>query len=240
MVFSSRQLVYALCVIAISIRPITTYPQTDPEITRDQVSFGSVMGDSEISTLINSYEVRPKAVFMWMSGLSATHRVNDDLSVDGIIQSARDESETFLLNSIEAHNLRLQRFSNSYSSDQISSDEALEIQARSLLNIQSQLESALEIVRSGSPIIYGIEVSGNQDALSQLRSSEHVEMSIGTALSNTAVIDRRTLKPEAYRREYRDISLIEAGSVELHSMMLKKIDDMPNYYFMKPDYLNRL
>lgn len=162
------------------------------------------------------------------------------MTVDEIIQSARSETEVFLLNSIEANNIRLRRFSRSYNSEQISSNKILENQARSLLNIQSQLENALGTVRSGNSMIYGIEVSGDQNSLPQLRSDDNIEMSISATLSNTISIDRKNLKPKAYRKEYRDISLIEANSIELHSMMLEKIHDMPKFLFMKPNNLDRL
>lgn len=163
--FESGKLIRVLCIMLLSVNQIAAIAQSNQEITRDQISFGSVLGDSEIGAVINKYDVKPKAVFMWMSGLSATHRVDDDLSVEEIIESARDETETFLLNSIQANDMQIEHFASSYSSEQIASNENLETQARSLLNIRSQLENALFIVRTDSPMIYGVEVSGDQYSL---------------------------------------------------------------------------
>ena len=56
-----------------------------------------------------------------------------------------------------------------------------------------------------------------------------IEISISTTLSNTVGIDRRTLKPALYREEYIDISILEANSSELHSIMLEKIIHAPEY-----------
>lgn len=64
MTLPSKKLIYALCITVVSFQPIFTFSQSNLEITRDQVAFDSVMSDSEISTLINSYEVKPNAVFM--------------------------------------------------------------------------------------------------------------------------------------------------------------------------------
>ena len=230
----STRLMYLLYVTMLSFHATIVTAQSNQEVARDQVGFRSVLSDSEIGTLINTYNVKPTAVFMWMSGLSATHRVNDDMTAEEIIQSARNETEIFLLNTLEANNERLKRFSSFYRGEQIVSDENLENQVRSLLNIQSQLEEALLIVRSNRPMIYGVEVSGDPYFLSQLRLDDMIETSISTNLSNTVGIDRRALKPELYREEYIDISILEANSSELHSIMLEKIMHAPEYFRMMP------
>lgn len=78
------KLIGQLGILLLSVIQTIAIAQSSQEVTRDQVSFGSVLSDSEISTVINRYNVKPKAVFMWMSGLSATHRVDEDLSVEEI------------------------------------------------------------------------------------------------------------------------------------------------------------
>lgn len=209
-----------------SILSATTQGQSLEEISRDQISFGAVAPDSDIKALIDTHNVRPKAGFVWMAGLSGTHRVDGDMSADEFTQSARVETISFLENAIEANNERLARFTDSYSSQDVSSDETLETQARSLLNIRSQLEEALTVAASDGPIIYGLEVEGDQAALSRVRSDNRVTASMALSLANTLIVDKAGLKPEAYKQEYRNISLLAADPEDLHSMMLNKINDV--------------
>ena len=76
----STRFMYLLYVTMLSFHATIVTAQSNQEVVRDQVGFRSVLSDSEIGTLINTYNVKPTAVFMWMSGLSATHRVNDDMN----------------------------------------------------------------------------------------------------------------------------------------------------------------
>lgn len=229
------KLIGQLGILLLSVIQTIAIAQSSQEVTRDQVSFGSVLSDSEISTVINRYNVKPKAVFIWMSGLSATHRVDEDLSVEEIIESARTQTETFILNSIQANNMHIEQFAHSYSSEKIASSESLETQARSLLNIRSQLESALSIVRNDNPMIYGVEVTGEQSSLSRLRLDKSIVKSISASLSNSISIDKSSFKPELYKEEYIDISLSGAESSELHSRMREKISRSPNLFHMAPN-----
>ena len=53
--------------------------------TRIQIAFLNTQNDKEIATILDSYPVTPTAGFMWVEGLSGTHRTYEDLGSEKFI-----------------------------------------------------------------------------------------------------------------------------------------------------------
>jgi hypothetical protein len=47
-------------------------------------AFSNTQNDKEIATILDSYPVTPTAGFMWVEGLSGTHRTHEDLGVKNL------------------------------------------------------------------------------------------------------------------------------------------------------------
>lgn len=191
------------------------------EVARTQVGFGSTVNDIEIIELLEKHAVSPKAVFIWASGLTGTHRAYVPMNTRQFMQDARAKAIEFFQNAIDGNDRRLSNFLNAYTGQEVSEDAALQIEARSLLNIRKQLESALSSAKSDRPIFFAVEVEGEESNLQQLRRAPLVRAyeAVEDASNRTARDTEDSLKPQAYKAEFQDPAVQTISPRDLYSVI---------------------
>ena len=106
-----------------------------------------------------------------------------------------------------------------------SEGEALQTQARSLLNIRSQIESALSTARSTRPMIFAIEVKGRASDLGELRTDPVVRVFNNAGDTTKDPATQSALKPIAYQAEFRDPVVQTASPGDLYELILDKVSE---------------
>jgi|GEM_PF-4085081 len=202
--------------------------QEGHSVARVQIGFGSTVNDSEAAELLGKHpELSPTAAFMWVSGLTGTHRTYEKKSTDVFLEGARSHIQNFLNSALEDNNRRLKIFLDKHTEEEVLEDDALQTEARSLLNLQKQLEGALSAAQLGHSMIYAIEVEGEESALEKIRVEPAVRGFINLD-ENGNVSNREkalSLKPPAYKAEYRDPKVLTASPSDLHSLLRTAVID---------------
>jgi hypothetical protein len=172
---------------------------------RVQIGFAAATNDASIENFLADRQVKITAIFSWTAGLTGTYRLYAPGGVKDALSEARERMATTFEDGLKANTRRLSTFLEMNARERVAADESLETQARSLLNIRQQLEDALESARRGDPIVFAIEVEGPAEQLESLRSSQIVRAFQRVDGSHDA--ERRSIKPDAYRAEFRDPSI---------------------------------
>jgi hypothetical protein len=182
-----------------------------------QVGFETNLNDHEVKALLDEYDVTPKAAFIWTSGLTSTHREYKTLSNDRFLEKSLSGAIGLWEKGIQGNAVRAKMFADRYSENEVIGSVALTSDARSLLQIREQLESALTEAKTGAALIYGAEVVGDNAELDRLRADPAVRFFIDRS-KNTDIkdSDRRGVKPEQYRDNWIDSSLEEMGARDLY------------------------
>ncbi|MHB1416537.1 MAG: hypothetical protein ACYC1C_14925 [Chloroflexota bacterium] len=189
-----------------------------PAPIRAHIGFGTAISDAEIRVLLADYSVTPTAAYMWTSGLTGTHRAYSPQTVEALLHSARAESIESFEKSLQRAQLRLQQFTDKYSEEELIADAALQMQARSLLNIRENLKVALAAAESGDPLVFAIEVTGDNVALDRLREDARVRaFEVRDGVGDKGA--HRALKPAAYQQPQVDPEIETASGRELYARL---------------------
>lgn len=183
-----------------------------------QIGFDSIVNDSEVATLLSKHSVEPKAAFVWSYGLNGTFRTNQENTASSFLQQVRRDTETHLKKAHADSIRQLEGFRSRHSQLEVEEDSKLQVELRALLNYERQCRGALATARSGQSMIYGLEVAGDQSALSLLRADEKVSVYFD-AESRSLLVDRQqrmSLRPEVYNTEYRDPRILSLSSEDLY------------------------
>lgn len=190
-----------------------------------QLSFGHVLSDTEISAVLARHSAMPRAAFIYIAGLSATHRVYGDMQAEAFLQQARQQFAKSLDESINENLKNIDRFVATNPEETIRDSSGLQQQARSLLVIRDQLLKARQAVGAAQPLVFAIEVQGAAEEIEGLRREALVvglerkpEM---TRLSpeQPAPATRglmRSLKPSEYKGPYRNATLEAASGADIY------------------------
>jgi len=197
--------------------------QRPPALERAQIGFAATVQDREIVQLLQQNGVSGRAAFAWSMGLSGSHRTNEDLSAPEFLAQARAKSIEFLEAALKANAVRLGKFQEKHGGDEVTQSESLQQEARSLLNIRRQIEGALKTARAGDPLFFAMEVEGTREKLERLRTNGAVRaFSRADAGDRKSAMARvRTIKPAAYRGEYRDPAVMTISPTDLYDRVLK-------------------
>lgn len=189
--------------------------------THAQFGFGKTIQDAEIIQLMKQHSVAPKAVFLWVSGISGTHRVDENKTPEQFLRDARSHYIRFFENGLKGNQLRVQRFIDNHSAADINADAAVQTLARSLLTIRKQLENALLSVRGNRPVFFAVEAQGHTAAIASLRSAEKVKVS--SILDGYSRGDVHKMKPKKYQLDYTDLTIQSAQATGLYTQLKQSI-----------------
>jgi hypothetical protein len=141
------------------------------------------------------------------------------MGVRDLVRAARASTIQSFEKGLESAAARVQKFLDGYTSEEIAADAGLQTQARSLLNLKSQLEGALTAARAGHSLVYGLEVTGDPAALAQLIEEPLVRdvESVETIAKETRA--RRSIKPTTYDAEYHDPTVQVISPNALHAAL---------------------
>ena len=127
--------------------------------------------------------------------------------------------------------MMIDRFLNAHTEEETSTDEALQIEARSILCIVKNCESMLATLKSNKPVFFGIEVEADNHILEDMCKEPIVRGYILSedikALNNTRNRNN-TIKPEVYQNEYEDSSVLTASPRDLYQLLLKDLKKLEN------------
>lgn len=179
---------------------------------RAHIGFGSTINDAEVRAVLTQQNVAASAVFMWSTGFTGTYRSYDTRSSEQLLKEAREQAIAVFEKAQQSNREQIQSFLDKNTDTQVDSSEELQLQARSLLNTQAQIEDALRAARAGQPLVFGVDVSGETAQLEQLQKIKEVKAfelvqaaeNDRRAVSGTASARQRAIKPATYNAEYRD------------------------------------
>ena len=183
------------------------------------IGFEVAVSDTELLELLQRYDVVPHAVFMWTSGLTGTHRTYEAKNAQAFFQEARAKTIEGFENGLQGNPIRLQRFVERYTEEEVVANADLQQQARSLLNIRAKLEAGLAAAESGGPLIYAMEVSGDPAQIELLSKDEMVKAFQPAMEIDGKIVVPPTPKPPVYEVEYLDPDVQAMSPQELYRQM---------------------
>lgn len=119
-----------------------------------------VQSDASVADALSRQDVRASAVFTWSFGITSTHRTYVDRAPDTLMAETRNALIDSYSKGLESNLFRLERFVAAHTRAELASSDALQTQARSLLDIRAQLQAARDAMRRGDAIVYAVEVTG--------------------------------------------------------------------------------
>ena len=184
--------------------------------SRYVVAFDSALPDSQVAAILSTKAVKSTAVLTWVAGLSGTHR-SVQPSTAALLAEARAQSIESFTNGVKMNTPQLEAWIARHPLAEMRADPALQAEARSLLTVRTELETALLAARRGEGLVYAVEVTPQNtaavDALAgdpRVRAIQSVTDSRGAA----------SLKPASYQPSFRE-PVVEAMSAdELYARMV--------------------
>ncbi|MEW6105230.1 MAG: hypothetical protein AB1563_02560 [Bacillota bacterium] len=177
---------------------------SDPGQDQANIGFGRVVSDAEVLQFVQRHNVVLQAIFMWTAGFSGTHRAYEAKSAQALLQEARDKTVESFEKSLQNNPRAVGHFVRQHTEEEVLSDESLQTQARSLLNLRANFQTALTAAKQGAPLIYAIEVSGDTASIERLRGDPMVKAFQRAAVTGGRVVTPQTPKPTAYEIQYLD------------------------------------
>jgi hypothetical protein len=178
------------------------------QIGKAHVSFGGAIIDQDVLNIIHEHQAIAHAVHMWHGGLSGTYRSYQPTSPGKLLQEARQDSIAHFVNSLKGNKVRLQTFADHYSDAEVAQNPDLQHQLQSLLGLRARMRNALAVLRSGSPVIYAVEVEADDHHLETMATDARIFALNGSTFVGGKVVLERTRKPRAYE----NFSLDERGA----------------------------
>ncbi|MEX2964422.1 hypothetical protein [Microbulbifer sp. TYP-18] len=229
-----NRLLYPLIFITVIFTSQSQADSTPSEFIHFQIGFETTLSDEKIIKLVQSAKAKPRALFMWSSGISATYRSNYHMEPTEFIDKARKETSSFYRNALKSNKIRLKNFAAKNSKKEFLESESLQKQVRSLLNIRSSLEHFTSTIDRGLPLIFAIEVKTPKDKREILEKNQlvktynsitHIENNNSMEISIPyAYKEKLNLKPEKLRKEYQDPLVTGATAGELYDLMIDLIN----------------
>jgi len=184
--------------------------------SRYVVAFDSALPDSQVVAILSTKAVKSTAVLTWVAGLSGTHR-SVQPSTGALLVEARAQSIESFTNGVKMNTPQLEAWIARHPLAEVRADPALQTEARSLLTVRTELETALLAARRGDGLVYAVEVvpqnAAAVDALAgdpRVRAIQSVTDSRGAA----------SLKPASYQAGFRDPAIEAMSADELYARMV--------------------
>jgi hypothetical protein len=179
------------------------------------VGFGGVTADGEILNIIRDHQAMLHAVHMWSGGFSGTYRSYEPTDPAQLLQEARQDSIAHFARSLEGNDVRLQTFAENYRDAEVAQNPELLHQLRSLLGIRARIHNTLAALRSGSPVIYSVEVEADSHYLEEMAKDPRISAFNRSTLVGGKAVLQRTPKPTAYENFPPDAQLARMGTQEV-------------------------
>jgi hypothetical protein len=173
------------------------------------ISFDRRLPDAQVEQLASRYDLRPYAVFMWSEGMFGAHRTQTSKAALSVLADARRETVGMKQKAQQSSRFRSQRFVQQNPQEKVTSDRALEQDAKSLLRLAEQNDKILSSARSGAPLIYAIEALGTPEQIRKLAQDPAVAAVESAVISEGRVAVPAPKAPAETQGEYRS-SEIEA------------------------------
>ena len=184
-------------------RPESWFPADEP---RAHIGFTQVLSDEEVVAWLEAHDVEPRAFFMRApGGFNGSYRLVEDeeKSFEEIVADARESTIYNFEESLESHLIRLSHFAERYTEGEVSTDVNIQRSAKSLLGMRSAFEIAYESAVQGDPLIYAIEVAGEDAVLLSLPEGGDRDFE-GTVTDPETGTLERTPSPFEGEARYRD------------------------------------
>lgn len=180
------------------------------------IGFGVVRSDEEILGVLNRHGAIPRAVFLWTYGLTGTHRTYEAKGADVFLAEMRAKTIETFESGLEGNRFRLQRFAETHTEEEVMSNEELQAEARSFLNLRASFENALSSTKNGEPLIFSVEISGERGQIETLVQEEMVKDFVPGSEVNGEFKAPHTPKPQSYEVEYRDTEIMAMSAQDLY------------------------
>ena len=193
-----------------------------------QLGFDANLHDSAIREFVDASGVTPNAAFVWSMGLSGTHRVSRPMDGAEFTASVRGAMGQHLRKASLDAQRQLLAFFREHSREEVMRSAELQRDARSLLTYSKQVEGALAAVISGQPIVYGLEISGEEDSVRRAENDEIVSVFFDLR-GNTVTKNRwnrMSLKPLAFNAEYKDPEITALSPESLYERV-SAVSELP-------------
>lgn len=170
------------------------------------IGFGAVRKISDVEDFIFRHGVKPRAAHMWVEGLSGSYRTSQDVSAKTFVDMALSDSIRFFNDSLASNAEHIKTFLEQHAKSEILEKESLRISARSYLSLNRQLKAALLSLKSGHPIVYGLEVEGTPDQVNNASSDLEVSIFIRNGHSENLRQNRKrkSVKPQHLKNQAMD------------------------------------
>lgn len=194
-------------------------PPTKEKLTPSSsanIGFDAVVSDAEVLVLLERHGVTPEAAYMWTSGLTGTHRAYAKKNSSTFLGDARTKTIESFEKGLEGNRLRLQRFVEQHTEQDVVASEDLQTQARSLLNSRASLTAALAEATMDKPLIFSLEVTGEPLQIEQLGRDLMVKAFQPSAGVAGKMVVPHTPKPQAYQKHWTDPSVESLDAAGLY------------------------
>lgn len=142
------------------------------------ISFGKRVPDAQVIQLMERYNVKPRAVFLSVAGLSGTHRSGESLDATRVIAEARQKIVEMMQADLNVSPQRFKDFVEHHPRQQVVDPSAADTQlvlAKSLLESLEKSEVALTKARGNQPLVTGVEVVGTIEDIRRLATDPNVK-----------------------------------------------------------------
>ena len=174
---------------------------------RANIGFGRLLSDGEVLDWLEAHDAEPRAFFMHApGGFNGTHRLyeDEDKSMEEVLAEARADTIQAFESSLDSSLIRLHRFAERYTGEEVAANEDLEESARSLLHLRSAFTAARDGAEQGAPLIYSVEVAGEVPVLGQLQEDQTTGEFHANLADPAAGTVQRTVNPFAEHDPYLD------------------------------------
>jgi len=179
------------------------------------VTFQRPLTHGELQDLLQEYELTPTAIYMVNAGLVGTHRTYEVRNIDEFFAVAQERTIETMQKGMQSNILRLKRFIEQHTEEEVLADENLQQELRSLLNIRFQIEATLKVAQGELPTIYAAEVAGK--SLLRLQADERIASFQEFNLFEMLVLHRRPPVPSAIsQQEFIASNLQNMGPRDLY------------------------
>lgn len=202
--YTLQSLLAITTVISLLYASFSQAQSSVPGQDQANLGFGTVISDAAVLNLVQRHGVRLQTVFMWTAGFSGTHRAYEAKSAEALLQEARAKTVESFEKSLQNSPRALQHFVQQHTEEEVLANEGLQTQARSLLSLRANFQTALAAAQQGGPLIYAIEVSGDTASIERLRGDSLVKAFQRAAVTGGRVVTPQTPKPAAYESLYLD------------------------------------
>jgi hypothetical protein len=194
-------------------------PLSSEDVLIANLGFGKVVSDDEILSSFGQYNVTPRAAYMWTNGLAGTHRSDEAQDLKTFLNEARNKTIEMFMEGLKSNNLRLKKFLKFYKEKEIVRSKDLQTEIRSLLNIRASLKSALAATKSGDPLIFSIEISGDPIHVENMSGEMLVKAFQKAETVDGKIMIPHTPKPEIYQEEFTDPEIQSMNGEQLYQQL---------------------